>query len=213
MTLLILIFSEITPKTYAIKNAEKTALISAPMLSVLVKIFYPITKRIQAVINFVIDPDKSESKESLVSDIDEIRGTIELKHKKGSMFKYDKDMISNILDLGDIEISDIAVHRKNIKSINIEQNLNIYIGLATIVFWFVGISALWAFMERIGVDLGYSSENIGQWLALGMVLGVVSALFVSWKGKKLGYYWPPVACIAVHGFLMLILANIQAVSA
>ena len=98
MTALILVFAEITPKTYAIKNAEKTALFSATVLSVLVKIFSPITKRIQRIVNFIINPNGASDNISLISDLDEIRGAVELKHQEGSMFKYDKDMISNILD-------------------------------------------------------------------------------------------------------------------
>ena len=123
MTLLILVFSEITPKTWAIQNAEKAALISAPLLAILVKIFYPITKRIQTLVSLIINPS-NKKQQPLISELDEIRGAIELKHKEGSMFKDDKDMISNILDLGEIEISNVVVHRKNIKSINIEQTLN-----------------------------------------------------------------------------------------
>ena len=89
------------------------------------------------------------------------------------------------------------------------QSLNIYLGLATIVFWFVGLSALWAFLERIGVDFGYTSETVGKWLALGMVTGVVSALLVSWLSKRVGQYWPPLVCILMHGLLMLLLAILQ----
>jgi Mg2+/Co2+ transporter CorB len=59
-----------------------------------------------------------------VTDLDEIRGAIELKHKEGSMFKYDKDMLGGILDLGEVEISEIIIHRKNMESINIDQDVD-----------------------------------------------------------------------------------------
>ncbi len=124
MTVLILVIGEIAPKTHALKNAERVALASASILWVLVKILNPITKTIQKFIDSTMKIFAGKKKkEKLISDLDEIRGTIELKHKEGSMFKYDKDMIGSILDLGEVEIGNIVIHRKNIESINVDQDI------------------------------------------------------------------------------------------
>lgn len=124
MTILIVVIGEIAPKTHALKNAEMVALASAPILWIFVKILNPVTNTIQKSIDFVMKIFASKKKkEKLMSDLDEIRGAIELKHKEGSMFKYDKDMIGSILDLGEVEIGNIVIHRKNIESINIDQNI------------------------------------------------------------------------------------------
>jgi len=128
MTILVLVFAEIAPKTYALKNPEKIILRVSPIILWLVRMFYPFTKNIQNAIDGVFsffgykNNDKKNVKQ--LSDLEEIRGTIELKHKAGSIFKYDKDMLDSILDLGDTDISNVMVHRKNMASIDIEQDLD-----------------------------------------------------------------------------------------
>ncbi len=120
MTLLVVVFTEILPKTYAIQNAEKVALTLAPILSVIVKILYPITHTIQLFIRMLLNlfgVDSSQSN-TLISATDVIRGTIELHHKEGKMIKQDRDMLGSILDLNDIAVSDIMIHRKEVETIN-----------------------------------------------------------------------------------------------
>lgn len=129
MTILILVFGEIAPKTYALKHAESIILFSAPVVLWLIRIFYPLTKNIQNVIDktfeiFSSDKNHNDRQSKMISDLEEIRGTIELKHKAGSIVKYDKDMLDSILDLEDTEIGSIMVHRKNMSSIDIDQNFD-----------------------------------------------------------------------------------------
>lgn len=134
MTILVLVFGEIAPKTYALSHAERIILFSAPLILFLIKIFNPLTRHIQNVIDktFEIFGSKKhhDSQARLISDLEEIRGTIELKHKAGSIVKYDKDMLDSILDLEDTEISNIMIHRKNVDSIDIEQDLNVILDKA-----------------------------------------------------------------------------------
>ncbi len=120
MTLLVVVFTEILPKTYAIQNAERVALCFAPTLSILVKLLYPITHTIQIFIRlllklFGIDSTKDNT---LISATDVIRGTIELHHQEGKMIKQDRDMLGSILDLNDIGVGSIALHRKEVETIN-----------------------------------------------------------------------------------------------
>jgi Mg2+/Co2+ transporter CorB len=129
MTILVVVFGEIAPKTYSLKNAEKIILFSTPFILFLVKIFNPITKNVQHFIEkvfYLFKSNKTGLKKTtnLISDLEEIRGTIDLKHKAGSIVKYEKDMLDSILDLGEMQIANIMVHRKNIISINIEQSLD-----------------------------------------------------------------------------------------
>jgi Mg2+/Co2+ transporter CorB len=128
MTVLVLIFGEITPKTYALKHSEKCVLVAAPIILFLVKIFSPITNSLQNIIErifkFFGPPIHHKAKQiRLVSDLEEIRGTIDLKHKAGSIFKDEKDMLDSILDLEGTQIINVMIHRKNMESINIDQEL------------------------------------------------------------------------------------------
>ncbi|MFT6077049.1 MAG: Mg2+/Co2+ transporter CorB [Myxococcota bacterium] len=129
MTVLVLIFGEITPKTYALKYSEKCVLVAAPLILILVRIFSPLTNFLQYVIAKIFEffsptNQKYEKHIRQVSDLEEIRGTIDLKHQAGSIFKEEKDMLDSILDLEETEILNVMIHRKNMSSINIEQNLD-----------------------------------------------------------------------------------------
>tara|TARA_B100000767_G_scaffold2723_1_gene2643 strand:- start:980 stop:1777 length:798 start_codon:yes stop_codon:yes gene_type:complete len=59
-----------------------------------------------------------------ISVQDEIRGTVDLHHKEGRLYKFDKDMVKGILDLSDIGIEDVMVHRSNMFTVNIDDNAN-----------------------------------------------------------------------------------------
>ncbi len=120
MTMLVVIFCEILPKTYAIQNAERVSLRLAPALQLCVWLLYPITKTIQGLIQgvlrlFGIDITKANT---LISATDVIRGTIELHHREGQMIKQDRDMLGSILDLNDIEVKQIMTHRKRVDTID-----------------------------------------------------------------------------------------------
>ncbi|MBY0407136.1 MAG: CNNM domain-containing protein [Rickettsiales bacterium] len=120
MTVLVVVFTEVLPKTYAIHNAERVALRLAAALSVLVKVLYPFTKCIQLFISALFKLIKVDvtNSNTLISATDVIRGTIELHHREGSMIKQDRDMLGSILDLNDIEVGEIMIHRKDVETLN-----------------------------------------------------------------------------------------------
>ena len=120
MTLIVLIFAEVLPKTYAIQRPESVAFTVAPIFIVLVKIFSPITKTIQKLVNFAFkifgyDPT---NKKPLLSATDSIRGAIEEQHSEGNVEKHHKDMLAGVLDLEEIEVEEVFTHRKDVISID-----------------------------------------------------------------------------------------------
>jgi len=121
LTIVVIVFGEILPKTIAIKSPESVALLFSYPITFLFKIFAPIVSVIQHIVNFPINLffGKEQEKEK-EDDLEEIRDTVDLKAKEGTIFKYDKDLLDGVLDLSDTEISEIMVHRKNILSVNIE---------------------------------------------------------------------------------------------
>jgi len=119
MTIIVLLFAEIAPKTIALKAPDKIALFLAPLIDLLVKILMPVAHLSQKMVDSVVDLFFPKNyKTSKGEDLEEIRDAVDLKHKEGSIFKYDKDLIDGVLDLSDTEISEIMVHRKEIESIN-----------------------------------------------------------------------------------------------
>lgn len=127
MTLIVIIFAEVMPKTYAVKNPDAIALFFAPAINFLVIIFFPITNLVHKIVNLFFVPGH---KKSSALELEEIRDTISLKHKEGSIYKYDKDMIDGVLDLADTEISEIMVHRKDMEMINIDLPIKEVVRLA-----------------------------------------------------------------------------------
>ncbi len=123
MTLLILVFAEILPKTIAINHAEKTSLMVARPLSLCVKIFAPAIFVIQRIIEGLCDLFGIDHREgqSFTSATEAIRGTIELHHHEGDVVKEDRDMLGSILDLSNREIGEVMTHRKNVYAINIAE--------------------------------------------------------------------------------------------
>ncbi|TAE34669.1 MAG: HlyC/CorC family transporter [Alphaproteobacteria bacterium] len=121
LTVIVIIFCEILPKTIAFYYAEQVSLfVSTPMMW-LVKVFLPITKSVQWFIArfmrlFGIDFSLSSS---IVSASELIRGTIEMHHKEGDMIKQERDMLGSILDLSSVEVCDVMTHRKKMESVNI----------------------------------------------------------------------------------------------
>lgn len=131
MTIIVLIFAEIAPKSFAIKSPDKIALFLAPLIDILVKILFPLTHSIQKIVDsFIKIFFKNSLEKSQDAELEEIRDTVDLKAKEGSIFKYDKDLLDGVLDLSDTEISEIMVHRKDIESINIDLPISKIIHLA-----------------------------------------------------------------------------------
>ncbi|TDI61935.1 MAG: HlyC/CorC family transporter [Alphaproteobacteria bacterium] len=123
MTALVLIFAEVLPKTYAITNPDQSALRVAPIIRWLVPVLSPITTAIQAIVRATLKffgVDASASK-AVFSAEDELRGTLDLHAREGSMIKPHTDMLGGILDLDEILVSQIMIHRRAMQTIDAGQ--------------------------------------------------------------------------------------------
>lgn len=118
LTLVVLVFAEVLPKTYAFRNSEQVALTVAPVLKLLVKVLYPITKVVQAIVYVFLKLFGMKAEDSSKYGIDVLRGTIELHHHQGDVLRQDKNMLGSILDLADMEVEEVMVHRKEMETIN-----------------------------------------------------------------------------------------------
>jgi Mg2+/Co2+ transporter CorB len=115
MTAVVVIFAEVMPKTYAIANTDRFALAVAPILRVIIWLFAPVTITVQWIVRGVLrlfGVDVSATT-NVLSPVDELRGAINLHLREGGVVKRDRDMLGGILDLSDLDVSDIMVHRKN----------------------------------------------------------------------------------------------------
>ena len=120
MTLLVLIFSEVLPKTYAIHHADRMAVFVGPILRVFVVIFGPVNHAIFLVVRGTLklvgvdigNPIGSEQSE------EELRGAIDLHAGGSEEVRQERQMLRSILDLGDVEVGEIMTHRKNVITVN-----------------------------------------------------------------------------------------------
>lgn len=112
MTAAVVIFSEVLPKTLALMRPDGFALGVAPVIRVVVIVFAPITLAVQAIVNTILKLfGLDASNVSAISGHDEIRGTLDLLHSEGEVVKGDRDMLGGLLDLRDLVVSDVMVHR------------------------------------------------------------------------------------------------------
>lgn len=120
MTILVVIFAEVLPKTYAITKADETALLLSPILRPIVLVLTPVTSGLKRIISFIfhIFGSKASETASLISAHDELRGAIDLHHLDGGVVKIDKDMLGGVLDLREMTVSDVMVHRTKIAALN-----------------------------------------------------------------------------------------------
>jgi Mg2+/Co2+ transporter CorB len=120
ITAVIFIFSEVLPKTYAINNAETMSLAVAPLITFLVKVTYPLTHVTQMIINAVLGVFgvKVEREPGAQESIDELRGAIDLHSEAAKEIKDAGAMLHSILDLDEVPVSDIMIHRRNVTMID-----------------------------------------------------------------------------------------------
>jgi Mg2+/Co2+ transporter CorB len=123
MTVLVVVFGEVLPKTYALINADRLALIVAPVLRLLVPIFGPVVMTIEYVVKHTLRLLGADvtNVDNVLSAHEELRGAIALHHKEGGVVKKDRDMLGGILSLGELTVSDVMVHRTKIVMLDGDQ--------------------------------------------------------------------------------------------
>ncbi|MGY6549052.1 MAG: HlyC/CorC family transporter [Roseinatronobacter sp.] len=123
MTVLVLVFAEVLPKTYAISNPEAAALRVARPMRIVVALFSPvvmvvrfIVRRVLALFGVRIDPDSQ-----ILSVKDEIAGTLALGHSAGSVEKDHRDRLLGALDLSERTVEEIMRHRSQVETVNADD--------------------------------------------------------------------------------------------
>lgn len=121
-TALVLVFCEVLPKTYAITNADGVALRIARAVRIAATIFSPVVAMVGWLVSRMLSAFGVNS-QGLVEDREEaaheeLRGAIDLHHIQGAVRTTDRNMLGGILDLKELQVSDVMIHRKNITMID-----------------------------------------------------------------------------------------------
>ena len=124
MTLLVLIFGEVLPKTYAITNAEPAAARVAPLILIVIRIFSPVVSLVRWMVRWMLrmfgvqaDPDGH-----ILALREEIVGAIALGHSGGAVEKEDRDRLLGALDLSDRTVDEIMRHRSQMEMIDADSS-------------------------------------------------------------------------------------------
>ena len=121
-TTLVLIYAEVLPKTIAIGRPDHIArYLSGPVL-VMVKVFGPLIAAIQWFINVLLRVVgiRPVAETDAAAAQEEIRGAVEYHHSEGLVEARDRRMLGGVLDLAEMDVSDVMVHRRNIAMLDVD---------------------------------------------------------------------------------------------
>ncbi len=120
MTVLILIFAEVLPKTLAITKPEVIAMAISQPVTVCVRIFSPVVWVVQWIVRRTLKLFGTDisMQQDVLSAHEEIRGAIAVHHEGGLVGKRDRDMLGAVLDLSELSVADVMVHRKGMSMID-----------------------------------------------------------------------------------------------
>lgn len=123
LTVLILVFGEITPKNVATRNAEKLSLFYSRSILFLTKLLTPvifIVNQVARFIMFIMRVDTSKKTGGITED--ELRTFVEVSHEEGVIESEERQMITNIVDFGDSLVKDVMIPRMDIAMV--EANIS-----------------------------------------------------------------------------------------
>jgi len=115
MTVLVLIFAEVLPKTYALTHADKMSVFIAPIINVVVWLFFPVAEAVNYVVRLTLKlfgADMSKMQDG--SHMEVLRGVIDLHDGADQETHQQRAMLRSILDLFEVDVEKIMTHRKNI---------------------------------------------------------------------------------------------------
>ncbi|MEP3244335.1 MAG: HlyC/CorC family transporter [Sneathiella sp.] len=134
MTALVLIFAEVLPKTYALRRPIGVARFVAPILRPAVFILSPFVLGVNAVVNvtlhlFGVRQQTGDPETALDAAQDELRGAIDLHSEDAGIIMHEKYMLGTILDMDEVVLNEIMIHRKNVETVDANKPMSEIIDL------------------------------------------------------------------------------------
>jgi Mg2+/Co2+ transporter CorB len=123
MTVLVVVFCEILPKTVAINAPDRISLLVARPMQNVVNLLGPILYAIGHIVRWILARFGFVLGETapLLPAHEELRGAVDLMHREGSVEKHDRDMFGGLLDLRDLTVGDVMIHRTEMITFNVED--------------------------------------------------------------------------------------------
>ena len=120
MTVLVVIFSEVLPKTIAINAPDRVSLLVARPMKLTLYLLGPQLTVIETIVRLLMRAlgVKLGANQSILSPFERLRGAVDLLHHEGGVEKQDRDMLGGLLDLRELQVSDVMVHRTEMVMVN-----------------------------------------------------------------------------------------------
>src|SRR3954471_2387555 len=123
MTVLVVVFAEVLPKTIAFNAPDRMALAAARPMALVVRVLGPVLTAIEWVVRQLLRllGVRIGEEQTILAPHEEIRGTVDLLHREGSVGKLDRDMMGGLLDLRDLTVADLMLHRTEMTTVNADD--------------------------------------------------------------------------------------------
>ena len=119
VTVMVLIFAEVLPKTYALHHADKVSLLVSPVVAVIVALLAPFTTTVTKIVNGTLNLFGADMRATAGGVlVEELRGAIDLYKGPQEEVQEKRAMLRSILDLADVEVEEIMVHRRSVRMID-----------------------------------------------------------------------------------------------
>ena len=123
MTVLIFVVAEVLPKTAAFNAPDRMALAVAKPVESTVRLFAPVLRTVEWLVRIILRGlGMPVGKiQSILSPDEELRGAVDLMHSAGVVEKLDRDMMGGLLDLRELTVSDVMVHRTKMVMLDADE--------------------------------------------------------------------------------------------
>ena len=123
MTVLVVIFAEVLPKTYALGHADRMAILVAPIVKPVVAVLAPVSLMVSKLVEwtFRLFGASASAEELHRHREEELRGLIALHAGHAPEIRQERQMLRSILDLDDVEVYEIMKHRRNVEMLNVRE--------------------------------------------------------------------------------------------
>jgi Mg2+/Co2+ transporter CorB len=123
MTLLIFVIAEVLPKTAAFNMPDRIALVVARPVERLVRWFSPLLRAVEWLVRLILrGVGMPVGKiQSILTPREELRGAVDLMHHAGVVEKLDRDMMGGLLDLRELTVSDVMIHRTKMVMLDADE--------------------------------------------------------------------------------------------
>jgi magnesium and cobalt exporter, CNNM family len=123
MTVVVVVFSEVLPKTAAFNAPDRIALLVARPMAWFVKLLGPVLMGIEVLVRALLRliGVKVGVDQQVLSASEQLRGAVDLLHRQGGVEKLARDMFGGVLDLPELAVSDVMVHRTNMITLKVDD--------------------------------------------------------------------------------------------